>query len=85
MSSSSRRPVPTAEAVDAATSEEAAAASRLDAALATEVGAAATDLDVAITDARSSLRWLPILLAAAAAIAGVGAVIGIAQRLREFR
>ncbi len=46
---------------------------------------AATDLDVAITEARASLRWLPILLAAATVLAGAGAVFGIAQRLREYR
>lgn len=83
-----RRLVDTTEYQDAVTValiDEASAAARLGATLDGEIAAAATSLDDHTDHARALLRWLPPALMIAALGAAALAVVGLNERLREYR
>jgi hypothetical protein len=73
------------EAVDAAVTDEARAAAKLDRALATEISAARGRLEAYAREARSGLQVIAVAIVLLTAIAAILAIVGLQHRLREYR
>ena len=74
-----------AAAVTAAVIDQADAASALDGAIARELDVVASSLESNVDDARTALRWLPVLTVVAAIVAAAAVLAGLQVRVREYR